>query len=139
VRDRPATGALCVALSDVESLVFEVFDQSQISETIIGLVSIDVMQVHAVRDGAVSSAPDDTMLKVADAGFDVHAHVASFGDGSFAAAPVPMILSSTWVSAIAAELPPVRRPVRRVELRAGGAARLTGLGFDGSHTESIGD
>ena len=44
--DRPAPGAR----RDVESLMFEVLDELQVFEPVVGPVAIDVVEMHAVGD-----------------------------------------------------------------------------------------
>lgn len=135
VLDRPAASALC----DMQGLMLHVFDQAQVFETIVGFVAVDVVQMHSMRNRTVSGSPNNAMFEVADTGPDVDAHVASIRDGPLAAAPMPVILSSPGVATLATKFPPVRSAVRRVELRARGAARLAGLGLDSAHVGSIGD
>ena len=70
--DRPAAGAC----GNVNGLMLEVFNEPQIFEAVVGLVTVDVVEMHIARNGTVSSTPDDAVLEVTDAGPDVDADIA---------------------------------------------------------------
>lgn len=121
----------------VDRLVGDIRDQLQIFETVVDFVAVDVVNLHSARNGTMSGPPDDTVFEIALTGCDPDSDVAGFGDGALTAAPVPVVPSFSWRATLVAVLAPVWGAIRRVELRASGPARLTGLRIDSSHVGMI--
>jgi len=126
----------------VEILVSIVVEQRQVLKAVVGLVAVEMMDVQPLRNRAVLSFPDDTVLQVATSVGLADANVA-LPQRPLTAAPVVMVLSRGMAesgAAVGAE----RRvdPVPFSGLIAAGwqaaiAARLPRLRWRG-HIEMVG-
>jgi hypothetical protein len=125
----------------MNSLVVAVSDEVQVLNPIVGLVAIEMMDVHAMRNRAVCGSPDNAVLEVADTRTDIDADVAAPGEHPFASAPVPVVrpleLMGRWRTTGIAKLAPVRVPAGGVFLLNGRPAGLTGLRVDTAHVHMV--
>ena len=99
VLNRPTYSAR--TLGAVDSLVGLVAQQREVVDPVVGLIAIDVVDMHTARDRSICSFPDGLMFKGTPSASNIHAYIAGLV-GAFTTSPMPVVSASRMAEALAA-------------------------------------